>query len=439
MEKWKKEQLYKSLEFIVDNIIELTDFVPGQKNKSQLCSILRIPPEQCKFSLFKDLSTDIERDYIIGKIIDDESIKSHELFIDSENEYAFDGKILKSSYTDETELRIGDQSITTMLKSVFVEIDGIKFIIMPNWYEDANADFKGRYWIVCHKNHFERVVKIKNDLVKAHSFFKNSLVEVKSSLEIIDSAILFDINDIVISDETVNVVESILSLVKHYNQMKLNNLHIHKGIIIKGVPGTGKSTTCNAIIKKALSYGATCFKVYNLNNGMGRAISLTDVFEIAQHFGPSIVILEDADVIKRDAVSSYRVTNDFLKTLEDSKKYPDVICICTTNETEDLDQAIRPGRIDRIVNFSYPSEKEIDKLFDLHVNKYNLNIEDNIRGQIKSDLCKRELTGAVVNSICLEIKRHMIINQIDMFDDYPFYKDLISCIILPKSTKSCVL
>ena len=71
-----------------------------------------------------------------------------------------------------------------------------------------------------------------------------------------------------------------------------------------------------------------------------------------------------------------------------------------TNKIETLDPAlIRPGRIDRKIEFPLPDEKTKRRIFNIHTSKMSLNEDINIEEFVMS---KDELSGADIKAMCTE-------------------------------------
>ncbi len=91
---------------------------------------------------------------------------------------------------------------------------------------------------------------------------------------------------------------------------------------------------------------------------------------------------------------------ELLNQLDGFDNRSDVKVIMATNKIETLDPAlIRPGRIDRKIEFPVPDHKTKKKIFQIHVSKMSLAEdfnEDEIIG------AKDELAGADVKAMCTE-------------------------------------
>jgi 26S proteasome regulatory subunit T2 len=82
----------------------------------------------------------------------------------------------------------------------------------------------------------------------------------------------------------------------------------------------------------------------------------------------------------------------------DSKS--DVKVILATNKIDSLDPAlIRPGRIDRKIEFPLPDEKTKRRIFLIHTGRMSLSEDVNLEEFVMS---KDELSGADIKAMCTE-------------------------------------
>lgn len=83
-----------------------------------------------------------------------------------------------------------------------------------------------------------------------------------------------------------------------------------------------------------------------------------------------------------------------------------------TNRIETLDPAlIRPGRIDRKIEFPLPDEKTKRRIFNIHTSKMTLAEDVNLQELI---MAKDDLSGADIKvgyELCISERRHWILNS----------------------------
>lgn len=91
---------------------------------------------------------------------------------------------------------------------------------------------------------------------------------------------------------------------------------------------------------------------------------------------------------------------ELLNQLDGFDAMGDVKVIMATNRIESLDPAlIRPGRIDRKIEFPLPDAKTKRRIFQIHTGKMSLAEDVNIEEFV---MAKDELSGADVKAVCTE-------------------------------------
>ena len=133
-----------------------------------------------------------------------------------------------------------------------------------------------------------------------------------------------------------------------------------------------------------------------------------EIFRAAEEHAPSIVFIDEIDAVgsKRYDTDSggekevQRTMLELLTQLDGFDNRSDVKVILATNQIDRLDPAlIRPGRIDRKIEFPMPDIKTKRKIFTIHTNKMSLQEDVNIEELV---LAKDDLSGADAKAICTE-------------------------------------
>jgi len=141
-----------------------------------------------------------------------------------------------------------------------------------------------------------------------------------------------------------------------------------RGILLVGEAGTGKTLICKILMND--SAGITCI----LADGSGLMHSgyIGELYELAQDLSPSMVFIEDIDLIGQQRVRSQYSRSDalaaLLSALDGVQECTGVVTVATTNWLEILDEALRqrPSRFDRITKLSLPSvEQRMDLIESL--------------------------------------------------------------------------
>jgi len=133
-----------------------------------------------------------------------------------------------------------------------------------------------------------------------------------------------------------------------------------------------------------------------------------ELFRVADEHAPSIVFMDEIDAIgtkRYDASSSgereiQRTMLELLNQLDGFDGRGDGKVIMATNRIESLDPAlIRPGRIDRKIEFPLPDVKTKRMIFRIHTGRMSLSADVDQEEFIMS---KDELSGADIKAICTE-------------------------------------
>mmetsp|Transcript_27544 Transcript_27544/g.39449 ORF Transcript_27544/g.39449 Transcript_27544/m.39449 type:complete len:451 (+) Transcript_27544:130-1482(+) len=182
-----------------------------------------------------------------------------------------------------------------------------------------------------------------------------------------------------------------------------------KGVILYGEPGTGKTLLAKAVANHT---SATFLRVVGselIQKYLGDGPKLVrELFRVADDLSPTIVFIDEIDAVgsKRYDSSSggtreiQRTMLELLNQLDGFDERGDVKVIMATNKIESLDPAlIRPGRIDRKIEFPYPDVKTKRHIFNIHTSKMTLDQEVDLEKFIMS---KDELSGADIKAICTE-------------------------------------
>lgn len=199
-----------------------------------------------------------------------------------------------------------------------------------------------------------------------------------------------------------------------------------KGVILYGGPGTGKTLLAKAV---ANATSATFLRVVGselIQKYLGEGPKLVrELFRVAEENAPSIVFIDEIDAVgtkRYDSTSGgereiQRTMLELLNQLDGFDSRGDVKVIMATNRIESLDPAlIRPGRIDRKIEFPLPDIKTKRKIFGIHTAKMTLAPDVSLEEFV---MTKDDLSGADIKAICTEAglmalrERRMRVTQAD--------------------------
>jgi len=201
-------------------------------------------------------------------------------------------------------------------------------------------------------------------------------------------------------------VELPLTHPEYYEEMGIKP---PKGVILYGPPGTGKTLLAKAVANQT---SATFLRVVGselIQKYLGDGPKLVrELFRVAEEHSPSIVFIDEIDAVGTKRYDSnsggereiQRTMLELLNQLDGFDSRGEVKVVMATNRIESLDPAlIRPGRIDRKIEFPLPDEKTKRRIFNIHTGKMTLSDDVNIEEYIQS---KDDLSGADIKAICTE-------------------------------------
>merc|ERR1711951_128407 len=182
-----------------------------------------------------------------------------------------------------------------------------------------------------------------------------------------------------------------------------------KGVILYGPPGTGKTLLAKAVANQT---AATFLRVVGselIQKYLGDGPKLVrELFRVADEHSPSIVFIDEIDAVGTKRYDSnsggereiQRTMLELLNQLDGFDSRGDVKVIMATNRIESLDPAlIRPGRIDRKIEFPLPDTKTKRHIFNIHTNKMTLADDVDLETFV---MAKDELSGADIKAVCTE-------------------------------------
>lgn len=133
-----------------------------------------------------------------------------------------------------------------------------------------------------------------------------------------------------------------------------------------------------------------------------------ELFRVADESAPSIVFIDEIDAVGTKRYNSnsggereiQRTMLELLNQLDGFDARGEVKVIMATNRIESLDPALlRPGRIDRKIEFPVPDVKTKRRIFQIHTSRMTLAEDVNLEEFI---MTKDDLSGADVKAICTE-------------------------------------
>ena len=135
---------------------------------------------------------------------------------------------------------------------------------------------------------------------------------------------------------------------------RANFVPLKRGIILHGVPGTGKT-----LVGKVLAGLKLATFVYVTAADMSGLESVRSIFDLARRLSPTMLFFEDIDLFADDRSSycSNAMLGEILAQLDGFETNDGLVFIATTNDLAAIDPAIRerPSRFDVVIHLDLPS------------------------------------------------------------------------------------
>lgn len=151
--------------------------------------------------------------------------------------------------------------------------------------------------------------------------------------------------------------------------------HLKRGLLLHGPPGTGKTHTVRYLLGRLT--GSTVVII----SGPALYRFLSAATTLARRAQPSIVVVEDVDLIAQDRHYSpdgnpllFQLLNEMEGVAEDA----DITFVLTTNRVDSLEHALtdRPGRVDLAVEIPRPDAECRERLLRLYTRDVTLDLPD---------------------------------------------------------------
>ncbi len=171
-------------------------------------------------------------------------------------------------------------------------------------------------------------------------------------------------------------LEEVVDFLKHPKKFLAVGAKIPKGVLLIGLPGTGKTMLARAVAGEA---GVPFFSIsgsefVEMFVGVG-ASRVRDLFSKAKKNAPCIIFIDEIDAVGRKRGSGMggghdereQTLNQILVEMDGFEQGTNVIVLAATNRADVLDPALlRPGRFDRRVNIALPDRKDREAILKLH-------------------------------------------------------------------------
>ncbi|TKW22553.1 hypothetical protein SEVIR_4G236300v4 [Setaria viridis] len=212
-------------------------------------------------------------------------------------------------------------------------------------------------------------------------------------------------------DQQIKEIKEVIELpIKHPELFESLGIAQPKGVILYGPPGTGKT-----LLARAVAHHTDCTFIRVSGSelvqkyiGEGSRM-VRELFVMAREHAPSIIFMDEIDSIGSARMGSgggrgdsevQRTMLELLNQLDGFEATHKIKVLMATNRIDILDQALlRPGRIDRKIEFPNPNETSRFDILKIHSRRMNLMRDIDLK---KIAAKMNGASGAELKAICTE-------------------------------------
>ncbi|MDR2363794.1 MAG: ATP-dependent zinc metalloprotease FtsH [Spirochaetaceae bacterium] len=188
--------------------------------------------------------------------------------------------------------------------------------------------------------------------------------------------------DVAGQDDAKYELQEVVAFLRDPQKFTKMGARIPKGVLLVGMPGTGKTLMAKAVAGEA---GVAYFHMsgsdfVEMFVGVG-ASRVRDLFDQGRRSAPCIIFIDELDAVGRTRGAGYggghdereQTLNQLLVEMDGFDSKDGVIILAATNRPDVLDPALlRPGRFDRQVTVAMPDIKERESILKIHAAKIPL-------------------------------------------------------------------
>merc|ERR1711935_347769 len=199
-----------------------------------------------------------------------------------------------------------------------------------------------------------------------------------------------------------------LPLIQHHLYQQIG-IDPPRGVLMYGPPGTGKTMMAKAVANATTATFIRMVGSEFVQKYLGEGPRMVrDVFRLARENAPSIVFIDEIDAIGTKRFDSQtgadrevqRILLELLNQMDGFDQSVNVKVIMATNRQDTLDPALlRPGRLDRKIEFPLPDRRQKRLVFSTITSKMNLSDDVDLEDYVARP---DKVSGADIHSICRE-------------------------------------
>jgi 26S proteasome regulatory subunit T3 len=201
----------------------------------------------------------------------------------------------------------------------------------------------------------------------------------------------------------------------HFDLYKQIGIDPPRGVLMYGPPGTGKTMMAKAVAANTTAAFIRVVGSEFVQKYLGEGPRMVrDVFRLAKDNAPAIIFIDEIDAIGTKRFDSQtgadrevqRILLELLNQMDGFDQTVNVKVIMATNRADTLDPALlRPGRLDRKIEFPAPDRRQKRLIFQVSTANMNLAEEVELEDYVSRP---EKLSAAEICSVCQEAGLHAV-------------------------------
>ena len=234
-------------------------------------------------------------------------------------------------------------------------------------------------------------------------------------------------------DEIKEEIQNLIKMIQNPGQYLEKGAKLHKGVLLYGKPGTGKTLLARAIAGESGTNFIYCTGSHfdEMFVGVG-AKRVRELFQEARTHKPCIIFIDEIDTLlsksrrfNQEHSSSRATINQILAEMDGFEKTEQILVIGATNHEDSLDPAaVRPGRFDKKIHVPLPDVNGREDIFNLYLGKINksTDVDPAKLAQMTPGFTGAEIENLVNTAITEAVHRDKL--EADM-SDFEYARDRI--------------
>jgi hypothetical protein len=170
------------------------------------------------------------------------------------------------------------------------------------------------------------------------------------------------------------IEQQVVGVARHAKRLLASGQHLKRGVLLHGVPGTGKTHTVRYLLGQVPKVTVVVLS--------GTALHLIwQACSVARTLQPAMIVVEDVDLIAEERgphVGHHPLLFQLLNEMDGLGEDIDVTFLLTTNRPDLLEEALaaRPGRVDHAALLPLPDAEARWRLLRLYQGNLELYLSD---------------------------------------------------------------